>query len=191
MILIAALVLGGYMYNKKQAELDTLKIESEKLEAGLNAKITMMGNEIKILKRKKDGSTSSQTIYSPPEGGPTIIVPSTGTHINHNTSIIHIPQPNGPDILIMIKDRGFCFRPGMGIGFGNNGFQGHLDAKFAYFKRYSGIVTGSKTSLGVAITRHLDDMLWFRPLNVEAFVAYNPIISSKGSRYTIGIRSNF
>ena len=189
LLLVAALLVGGWLYRRQQRELEESKLQYGKLADNLNQQITIKDNQIQILKRMKDGKVQYQNVYLPPEGWFIIQKPKPEPNPDPGKP----PDPNKPlpEDIIIIKYKGLCFRPGMGFEYGNKGLQAHLDAKVAFYKRYSLILGGTRYGLGPGITRHLDDWMWIKPANAELFMAYNVLRALDLAPVTIGIRSNF
>ena len=184
-VLVAALLVAGFLYRKQEVALAEAQVQYGKLAANLQQQITIKNNEIQVLKRIK-GKVELQTVYVPGEGH-IIIQQSTPTvHYVYGSSYT-VPG----DITVIVKTKGWCFRPGMGLGYGPKGFQGLLDAKFGYYSRYSSLATVTKSSIGVSISRHIDDIMFFKPENVEVFATYNLIKQQEASSFLVGIRSNF
>jgi hypothetical protein len=190
--MVAALFIAGWLYNKKEAELAAAKAEYGTLAANLQNQITIRDNTIKILNRRKDGKVTTVTVYLPSEGGSTVThstVPAQGTVIVKPPPGTPIDLGNGT--IVYIQDRGFTARPGFGLDFDGFKARPYLDMKLVYFKRYSAAVGGTTGGLGVTASRHLDDILFFHPQNVEFFVHYRVLRLGNGSAASIGIRSNF
>ncbi len=178
LLLVAALLVAGWMYRRQERKLEAAAASYAQLADNLQQQITIKNGEIEVLKRKGE-KVIVKKVYVPVE----------------SPIIIHIPKPTTgnptPEPVITLKRKGFCLRPGFGMEYGGKGLQGHLDAKWGYWDRYSGIAGGSRYNLGVGVTRHLDDVLWFRPQNIEFFLLYSPIRSEVVSPVSIGVRSNF
>lgn len=176
--LVAALLVAGWLYRKQERELDETRIQYGKLAANLQGQIIIKDGQITVLKRK-GGKVETRYAYFPPEGYFTLKYP-TPTASNPN------PEP-----IVESKVMGFCFRPGIGLELGGMGLQGHLDAKLAYYNRYSLIFGGSRYNLGLGVSRHVDDWMFFKPQNIELFCAYNLLRANGLPPITIGFRSNF
>ena len=178
LLLVLALILAGYLYRRQERQLRESQTQYGILAESLQQQIVIKDNEIKVLKRK-NGKVETKVVYVPIES-PIIIDYPIPTPLNPN------PQP-----IMHYKLKGWCFKPGMGLAYGLDGFQGRLDAKVAYKDRLSMIVGGSLKGIGVGVSRHVDDILWFRPSNLEVFVSYDIIHKADVSPVLIGIRSNF
>jgi hypothetical protein len=98
---------------------------------------------------------------------------------------------NHPESEMVVKDFGFTFKPGFGAEWAGYGIQPRLDAKLAYYKRYSLIAGGSRNGLDVGVSRHLDDILWGSPNNIEAFIVWKFIRMYGAQAIALGIRANF
>lgn len=177
-LLVAALFIAGWLYRVQERKLEAAKAEYGKLADNLQSQITIRDGQITILKRQ-GGKVITNTVYVPVEG-PVIIIQPKPTQ----------GDPN-PDPIIQVKTKGWCFRPGIGAEIASMGLQARLDAKVAYWERYSGLVGGTRYGAGIAVSRHLDDVLWFKPRNIEAFVSYNILRAAGLTPVTIGVRSNF
>ena len=190
--LIVALLVAGWMYNRKERELDRVNAEHATLAANLQAQITIRDNTIKILRRKPDGTVTSHQVYVPNEGGSII---THSTQPAHGASIVNPPPGNpvdvGNGIIVFIKDKGFTIRPGFGFDFDGIKLRPYLDVKLIYYKRYSATAGGSSGGLGVTVSRHLDDILFFHPQNVEFYLHYRVIRLGTGAQGSFGLRSNF
>lgn len=173
-LLVAAIVVTGWLYNKKSQELLDARAEYGQLADNLREQITIRNNEIEVLKRGADGKVKREVVYVPPEGWYRIVTPLDGS------------KPS-----VVVKDKGFTLKPGFGGVYGSYGFSGVLDVKLAYFKRYSAGVNGNTHMAGVFISRHIDDIMWGRPANVEPFIGYALIKRLDVSPLSIGIRANF
>ena len=173
-LLVAAIIIGGWMYNKQQQKLLDIQASNGILADNLQEQITIKNGEIEVLKRKKDGKVEREYVYMPPEGWYRIQY-----YVGSSTPTI------------TIKTKGFCLRPGFGAIYGSYGLSGELDLKLAYLSRYSAGIHGNTHMLGAFVSRHLDDLIWGHPKNVEFFVGYGLIRRTDVAPLSAGIRSNF
>lgn len=211
-LLVAGLLCGSWAYNRKVDQLEQAKAESGELEDDLQRKIRIRDGQVEILKRE-NGKVVYRKIYAPPEGS--IIIKKKDQAILlkryqellakvKNASSDKEREEAGREIdkvlkdldkpeEIVIKDKGFTFKPGMGIEWGGrqHGVEARIDAKWAYWRRYSAISGASRLGLDVGISRHLDDILPLRPKNIELFGAYKYLKFNNGPEAVVGIRVNF
>jgi hypothetical protein len=190
LLMVAAILIGGYLYNKKTAELAEAKTQFGALAEDLKSQITIKDGQIQVLNRRKDGKVETQTVYVPGEGTVTVITTTVTVHgpaVKPPGTAIDL----GDGTIIYVKDRGFTFKPGFGLDFDAVKLRPYLDAKLIYFKRYSASVGGTPAGVGITVSRHLDDILYFRPRNVELFLHYRVLRRSDATPVSIGIRSNF
>lgn len=172
--LVAALLFVGWRYNKIQDDLSVAKLEAGQLEDGLKQQIRIVNGQLEIL-RKVKGKVVVERIYLPPEGG----------------VVVKDPEKPGDDVTISVKDRGFTLRPGMGLSWYGRGISPRLDLKLAYFKRYSLLLGGDKGGVDLGVSRHVDDILPWRPLNLEVFGGYRFIRMPEAPAWVFGLRLNF
>jgi hypothetical protein len=173
LLLICFIIVSGWLYNRKVAELDALQANMGKLALNLKEQVTIRDGQVEILKRI-GGNTIVKKYYLPPEA-PFIIQVSSSTG---ETNVIS-------------KTKGMTAKPGFGAEWGGKGIQPYMDLKWAYWGRYSGLVGGSLKGIGPGISRHLDDVLWGRPRNAELFLNYKVIRDPSYPSVVIGVRSNF
>lgn len=212
LVLALALLVGGWMYNRKTAELRQAAAERAQLADGLRGQITLRDGQIEIL-RRENGEIIASHQYIPPEGSVVITQKDMRTmreRINELTNLMaHAASPAEfkklqaeldnlraklaeSDVVIIVKDRGITLKPGYALDWSNHGIKPGLDFKLYYLGRYSAIIGGSENGVGPRISRHLDDVLWGRPRNVEFFIGYNFFrFQSADAAPIIGIRSNF
>lgn len=80
------------------------------------------------------------------------------------------------NVTTIIKNKGVCFRPGVGIGFYQKRMHILASSKVLYWGRYGGIINGDETGLSIGMSRYLDDVIpYWHPQNVEVFSAYKLI----------------
>jgi hypothetical protein len=200
------------MYHRKSGQLEDLNREKVGLESDLKQKITIANNQIEILTRE-NGEVKRKKIYVPPEGSVVIkkkdieardkalaelYAALKDTSLDRDAIKRRIEEllknkTEEGDEEIVVKDKGFTFRPGYGLDFANSGIKPRLDFKFAYWQRWSTIFGGSPNGVGPGISRHVDDIIWSKLTNVEIFAGYNFITfdGRQGKYGVIGIRSNF
>jgi hypothetical protein len=188
----AALLAAGWAYNHKERQLEAANARHAELAANLQAQITIRDNTIKILRRKPDGTTAAHQAFVPNEGGVTV---THSTQPAQGSPIIKPPAGTpvdaGSGLVVYIKDKGFTSRPGFGVDFDGIKLRPYLDMKFIYYKRYSVAAGGSSGGLGVSVSRHLDDVLFFHPQNIELYLHYRVLRIGNSSQGSFGLRSNF
>ena len=177
-VLILALLVAGWMYRQKEQALEKVTAQYGKLAENLQSQITIKDGELRILKRVGD-KIVIQKIYVPVEAPVTIDQPNP------------TPGNPNPEPVVTVKTRGTCFKPGVGVEVGSKGLQAHLDAKVGFWDRYSALVGGSRYGIGVGVSRHLDDILFFKPKTVEFFGFYSLLRATDMSPFTVGLRTNF
>lgn len=210
--LVAALLFIGFRFNTAQSALAKANLDKGKLADGLRQEISVRDGQIDILKRE-NGKTISTHIYVPPEGSVVIkqkdlqaiqdkqaeltgllskaVSPAEKKLLQEEISRLN-GQLAKPDVQVTVKDNGLTFTPGFRLGYSGDGIKPGLDIKFAYWGRYSALFGGDTDGLDVSASRHLDDILYGHPRNVELYVGYKLLRFSDGSdRYTIGLRANF
>ena len=209
-LLIGALFISGWLYNKKSGELNKIKEESSGLANNLRQQIILKNNQLEILTRE-NGKVTYRNVYVPPEGYVVIKKEDQEALVKRYQELLKNLQTageeektaikkelerltkliNNPDQLV-VKDKGFTFKPGMGVDWANHGTKLRLDFKWAYFKRYSALFGGSENGIGLGVSRHLDDVLWFHPNNLELLGAYNFFnFTSSAKTVVVGLRTNF
>jgi hypothetical protein len=210
-VLVLALIFVGWRYNKKSAELEKTTLEHSQLAAGLRQQIQIRDGQILILNR--DGSkTNVKKKYVPPEGSVIISEKDFNDmrtrYDNLNAKLGGTTNPaekafleaeilrlknelNNPDTSVVINDIGFTVKPGFGAEWSGMGINPRLDFKWFYLQRYSLIVGGSKGGADIGASRHLDDILYGSPGNIELFGGWK-FFRMPGYRAVVfGIRSNF
>ncbi|HET6456647.1 MAG TPA: hypothetical protein VFI02_19780 [Armatimonadota bacterium] len=215
-LLVVALLLGGWKYNRALEDAQRARDEHAQLEEGLREKITLKDNELEII-RRENGKVTVERIYVPPEGS--IVIKRK----DHEAQMVKYKQALGlleqavkdhgtesreanrlrdliRDLRIgmespgetVVENKGFVLRPGFGLEVGRRGVKPRLDLKLAYWHRYSVLAGGSEYGLGVGASRHLDDWVWLRPKNVEWYVEYKPLrFDRQDWIVTSGLRANF
>lgn len=213
LLLVIALVIGGWMYNRQQEKLRQVQAETGQLEDGLKQQITIRNGQIEVLRRDNDKLSRNQT-YVPPEGY--IIIKQADLSqlskdyqdlmdkLSHATTpeerkkleaeikaLLAKLNSGSQGVTVVVKDKGFTLRPGIGIEGSSRGIEPRLDIKWAYYKRYSALLGGSRAGVDISVSRHLDDIIWGHPQNVELFGGYKIVPLYGGSWYTAGLRLNF
>jgi hypothetical protein len=210
--LVALVAFYGWRYHKKAAQLDMAQVQAEGLEKDLKQKITIANNEIEILKRE-NGVTTVRRIYVPPEGSVVIRKKDQEAQQRKLAEILDSlkaasldkdalarriqelmghKEGDGAEEII-VKNKGLTFRPGFGMDYTGVGLQPRLDFKFAYWDRWGAIAGGSYNGIGLGVSRRLDDIIWRKMQNLEAFLGYNFITfdGRKGKSGVAGLRVNF
>jgi hypothetical protein len=208
--LVAALVVGGWLHNRTVRELQEAIGEAQGLEAGLRQQLTLKQNELETVTRDLTGKIIIKKVFVPPEGYVVIKkADMEATRKEYLDTIEKLKTASGKereDLLrrlkelegkldqpdeIIVKKEGWTFKPGFGMEWANRGLKPCLDFKFAYWDRYSLILGGSENGAGVGASRHLDDLLWFHPKNVEWFIRYQFLRFNGSAQVATGARVNF
>jgi hypothetical protein len=211
LLLVLAVVFIGWRYNIQEEKLSQAMSEHGQLEDGLKQEIRMRDGQIEILKRE-GSKTTVERVYVPPEGSVAIKIKdladlqakyknlllalSSATTIEDRDKLQAeinrlLASINNPGTDIIIKDSGFTFKPGLGVEYAGVGLVPRLDAKLYYFKRYSLLMGGSRNGIDVSISRHLDDILWGNPTNLEVYLGYKFLRMYGASMVAFGLRMNF
>ena len=212
LVLVAAILVTGWMYNRKTAELRQAELKAGQLADGLQSQIRLKDGQLEVLRRKADGTVSSETTYVPPEGYITIKETDLkDLRTRYEELLRKLATATDPDeikrlkaeidrilgtlknptVTVEVKDKGFCLRPGIAMEYGGMGLQLRGDLKLAYWKRYSAEVGGSKYGLDISASRHLDDILWGKPQNLEAWFGYKFLRMNDGNAVAGGLRLGF
>lgn len=172
-VIVCVILFYGWKYNRKLDEIDSLRADMGKLADNLKEQVTIMDNQVEIVKRI-GGKVTIQKIYMPAEGG----------------TVISVSSSTGK-VVYKYNTKGFTLNPGGGGIWSGNGAQIYLDVKWAYWNRYSAVAGGSPQGAGIGISRHIDDILPGKLHNVELFMNYIPIRRTTINPVGFGIRSNF
>lgn len=173
-VLIALVLYCGYINKKKDDQYVALQEKLISLPKEITKKIIIKNGKADIAYRE-DGKIKNIKKYVPPEGSITI-----------KETIISKDKTKTE---VKIKNKGFIFKPGMGILYSKKLYP-ELDFKWAYLGRYSSTFGITTKFLGIGLTRHLDDLLPFSPQNIEFQVMYGLDFDS-GHILSTGIRINF
>jgi hypothetical protein len=171
MIFLAVIIVIFYAYTKIQQHINQKQQDKiETLDKNLIQLVEIAGNLLTEKYRNKDGSIGVRRTYIPPEGKVTVT------------------QTADNKVTVKIKKMGLCLKPGIGIVWNKHPLL--LSTKIAYLSRLGLIINGGYKTLGVGISRHLDDAFFgWKPQNLEAFISYHPMIFEQGSqRWFIGLR---
>lgn len=211
-ILLGVMLLFlGWRYNVDQAALKKKADDASGLAAGIGLELKITQNQLEIAKREADGSISHKDIYVPPEGYVLVDQKEKDAlqkQVDDLTAKLNAAIKNGdskeadnikteigkidPGIAIKVKDHGFTFNPGFGLDWADRGVKIRVDFKWAYYNRYGLIFGGGPNGIGPGLTRHIDDIIWGHPKNVEVFGQWNALKPYTGTaNYTFGLRSNF
>ena len=212
LVLVVLLVVVGWCYNRKAAELQKAKTEAGQLADGLQAQIQLKNGELEILRRRPDGTVSRDTVFVPQEGGATVQQKDMAElQKKYNEAQDKLAKSTSPEerkalqeeiarlskelkkteLVVIVKDKGFCLRPGIGVEYGGLGLQLRGDLKVAYYKRYSVLLGGSRHGLDIGASRHLDDVLFWKPQNLEVWGAYKYLRMNGGNAVAGGLRVGF
>ena len=209
--LCLAFLFLGWRYNSDGARLRRQAAEAQGLAAGVSLQLKMTQNQLEISRRDASGKIVYRNVYVPAEGGVTIdqkeraasqsrlddlaarlksalAAGNAGLAGSLRTQIDQVD----PSLAIKIQDHGFTVKPGYGFDWALAGVRPRLDIKWAYYQRYGLLVGGGANGVGPGISRHLDDVIWGHPANVELFFQWNAVRFYPGyAAYSIGLRSNF
>lgn len=170
-IILAVIIAIFYAYTKIQLKINQKQQDKiETLDENLQRVCTIADNLMIEKFRNSQGKVEVRRTYLPPEGKTTVTVTNKG------------------DVTIKVKRVGFCFKPGIGLVWNKHPLM--LSTKIAYASRLGLIVNGGYKTLGIGISRHLDDAFFgWRPQNLEGFISYHPQIFEQGSQtWFIGLR---
>ncbi len=170
-IFLLVVVSIFYVYVKIQLKINQKQQDKiETLDKNLQRVCTIANNLLIEKFRNSKGQVEVRRTYLPPEGKTTITISNKG------------------DVAIKVKRIGFCFKPGIGVTWNKHPLL--LSTKFVYSSRLGLIVNGGYKTLGVGISRHLDDAFFgWRPQNLEAFISYHPQIFEKETQtWLVGLR---
>ena len=208
-LLIILLVVLGWLYHRKAAQLDTFQQEASGLEAGLRQKITYAQNQLEVVTKDLTGKVIIKKVYIPPEGSVTVRVADYQKFMAEYKALLdklkNAPAEERAKIEQAIKDKlkelgigdevivkthGWTVRPGLGLDWANQGTKIRADVKFYYWNRWSLLFGGSENGMGPAISRHIDDLIWGKLTNVEVFGGYNVIRFNHSTVISGGLRIN-
>ncbi len=168
--IVLGLIIAWLTWSKGKLvnDIDQLNIKNASLAADLKLKVN--GNT--VIYRDKDKIVK---VYVPTEGG----------------LIVKEPDKNGNSVIV-IKDKGFCLKPGFGAYYDGK-FDGALDLKLAFWSRYSGGLGSTLDSPYLWLSRHVDDLVpVLHPQNIEFSLGYGkPYTNFSNSVFLIGLRTNF
>ena len=92
---------------------------------------------------------------------------------------------NSKDFII-IKNKGFTFKPELGAGYNGN-FDGYFGVKLAYWNRYGLSVGFTREQFGLGVSRHLDDLIpYFK--NTEVFALAGMPYKDEYGKVFIGLK---
>jgi hypothetical protein len=210
-VLVLSLVLLGWRYNSDRAQLHKQIEEAQGLAAGIGLQLKITQNQLEITRRDSTGKVTYRNIYVAPEGYVMVdqkeqsalqqqlgdltdklkAATKAGNTKEANGIQKQIDQIN-PGLAIKVVDHGWTFKPGYGADWANHGTKVRLDFKYFYWGRYGLIAGGGPNGFGPGVSRHIDDVIWGRPANVEVFAQFNALRFQSGTlQYTVGLRSNF
>lgn len=208
--LVLILCVGGWLYNRQQRIMADEKAKAEGLAADLREKITMANNELVRVSRDAEGKIVYKRVYVPPEGSVVItqkeeaalrakmaeladkLAKAIAKGDATEAERLRNEMGRAGDVDVKIKNKGFTLKPGFGFDWANQGVKPRLDLKWAYWDRYSLLVGGSANGLGVDVSRHIDDIMWGRPQNVEIFAGYKFFrFRPETTAWAGGLRANF
>ena len=170
-ILISIIVILTLLYNNYKSGMEYYSISNEMLSKNIKKMVKVNGNTVKIVFRDKDRIVE-KIIYKPQEGS------------------VSVSQPiDGSDIKIVVKNKGFTFRPGFGLLYDFNKLNPEIDSKLVFYSRYSSGIFLYRHGAGVFVSRHIDDLVPFKALNSELFLGYSLV--GNNNKLNFGLRCNF
>ncbi|MBI4369146.1 MAG: hypothetical protein HY547_02835 [Elusimicrobia bacterium] len=171
-MLIFLLALAGWRLNREKNRSHELAAKIEGLPPGIKQTITIYKD--RVVTKWRDGRTKIvyQDRYLPPEGRVEIAIKDD--------------KPDTPSE-IFIKDRGFTRRIGGGFVYTGEPLP-LIDLKCAYWRRYSLMIGITPAFGGIGISRHVDDFLPFRNMEMLGLLG----LDWEGrSKIGMGVRLNF
>lgn len=100
---------------------ETREIEQIRKELGQDEKAVTVIKRNRVYHVSKSSGTPATVIYAPPEGSVSVVEKENGTTV------------------IKVKNKGFCFRPGMGVMLFQERTSPVGDLKFAYMNRWGAV----------------------------------------------------
>lgn len=198
-IIILLILLGilSYKYHLKERKIQELIVKRGELTEKLKSRITIKNDKVIIVYKDKKEIAKKKIIDVPPEGKVDIYTPKEGEKVDklkilEKITIKEFEIPESSGTIVRAKIGGLTFKPGFGIiyNFSSKNLLGELDFKFIYYRRWSTMLFVSKEFGGVSISRHIDDMIFFK--NVEVAIFYGVLFENmKKTQIGIGLRSNF
>ena len=128
-------------YENYRNQFHVASLEKEMLEKQLKSIVKIKDNQIISLKRDKD-KVKTEIIYLPPEGN------------------IKITLDDNDKQNIFINNKGWTFRPNIGLTAGNN-FYPTLGARVLYWNRFGAGIGLTNTGAHLYIDRRIDDYIGF------------------------------
>ena len=150
------MILAGWQYNLAKEDAQRARDEHATLEEGLRQKITIREGQIEILKRQKDGTVIVKRPYKPPEGSIVIRQKDLSEmRIRYRKLLEELKNAETPEERkkveekiekveekledtnddIELKNKGFVFRPGLGVDACRRGPKPSLDLKWVFWDR--------------------------------------------------------
>ena len=211
LLLVTLLLLAGFFYNRLAAQRQQAEAVHAGLEKGLKAQLTLVRNQLQIVSKDANGKIIIRTVYVPPEGSITIKQKDfdklMAEYKDLLTKLANAPEEQrkaieeaikkklaemGTPDEVIVKTWGLTFKPGAAVEFANRGLQPRMDFKWFYYSRYGLEAGGSPNGAGLTISRHIDDLVWGHPQNVEIFSGFNIIrFNNDASQIVGGLRFNF
>jgi len=197
----------------KSIKIEQLTTEKNGLAEKLKAKVTSGNGEVKIVYRDKE-KIITRIQYLPPEGFVTVetlnkekqgqknFLDKLKEKISSNATLKDIKDfvfrttIDTGDEIIVVHDRGFCFRPGFFLNYdgqyNNYPLNAGIDVKLIFFQRWSSGLSTTLEYPGVFISRHVDDLSLGICKNLEIAIIYGkPYKEFDKNILGIGFRSNW
>lgn len=190
-VLVAIILLLGIRDSRQKQQLLTMVQKQQGLAANLSEQLTLTKNELEIARRTSSGQVVYKNVYVPPEG--TVVISeeeqkAVQKKIDDLTAQLQAAAKSGnttkeneiqnkiasetQNLNVSVIDHGWTLNPGIGLGYGGEGVKIHGDVKVYFFERYGLLLGGSADGVGPAVSRHLDDLMWGSPRNLEFYLQY-------------------
>jgi hypothetical protein len=141
--LITTVGIYNILLNNAKDKVEDITLEKEIIEKNLQNIIKVKNTEVKVVTRDGDKVTT-RIEYLPPEG-----------QIKISTDLDNKQH-------IELIDRGWTFRPNIGISYSDK-MSFMLGARLFYWNRYGGGVAINSTGLSLYVDRRIDDFFNFLP----------------------------
>lgn len=162
----------GWVYtNRLERSRNQMLEKINFLATDRDSQLTLTQGLMVELKRKGEGVERKAT-FIPPEG-----------------KVVVYTKKDSPKVYTKVYNKGFTFRPGVGVTYWKQARLG-FNSKLFYWGKYGVVmhVDGQAAALGVS--RYVEDLIpYWRPKNVEIFVAYKVLtFTEQSGKLSIGVR---
>jgi hypothetical protein len=215
-ILIVIIMLLTKGYKDKDLKIEELTVGAKQLSDKINTLVDSGCGQVKIIYRDKEGKVIEKIQYLPPEGYVeqktykdmkdgydsfleklrAKLKSGNATIADISAFVLGTQIDTGNGNVVIVHDRGWCARPGLFLNFDGmyNGYyvNGGVDLKLFFFQRWSAGLGTTMNYPDVWISRHVDDLIPFIPVNnAELMIGYGkPYSAFEKSVLMIGLRSN-